>query len=473
MSIAAVKKTNIVHYVVVALLCFCFRFIPPFASLTPFGMAILGAFLGAIYGWMFIDMIYPSFLALVGVGISIGMDKMVTSSFSSTVISMIFIYLIIAVCNETGAINMLVNKLLSSKAMIGRPWFMIWLIFFAGICLGGLNSVVMIVIFLEFLATICKQVGIPFKSKTSVLMCLGTVYAISLGQIMIPFMGLGLTLVAVYSAMFQTTLEFLPWIAMILPLNLVMITAFMLLMRFVFRCDVSPLKNVTEDMLGSSTKATRDQKTALFFFFSFMVCMICSSIHQLGILYTIFSTLGMFGITAIILCIMMVWRREDGSPLLSFRKHAAQIGWEPVLLTAFIMLIGTYMNSADAGISASLSTLISPLTQLSPYVFILLALGLGAILTNFATNLIIIIIIMPLVVTFANSVGMPALGILCLLFMATHICLATPAASPQTGITFANPMVDKSMAMKYGAICVVLLFIIQMAAGLVWMNIVF
>ncbi len=226
MSISAVKKTNFVHYVVVALLCFCFRFIPPFASLTPFGMAILGAFLGAIYGWMFIDMIYPSFLALVGVGISIGMDKMVTSSFSSTVISMIFIYLIIAVCNETGAINMLVNKLLSSKAMIGRPWFMIWLIFFAGICLGGLNSVVMIVIFLEFLATICKQVGIPFKSKTSVLMCLGTVYAISLGQIMIPFMGLGLTLVAVYSAMFQTTLEFLPWIAMILPLNLVIITAF-------------------------------------------------------------------------------------------------------------------------------------------------------------------------------------------------------------------------------------------------------
>ena len=57
--------------------------------------------------------------------------------------------------------------------------------------------------------------------------------------------------------------------------------------------------------------------------------------------------------------------------------------------------------------------------------------------------------------------------------MATHICLATPAASKQTGITFANPMVDKSMAMKYGAICVVLLFIIQMAAGLVWMNIVF
>ena len=177
---AALKRTNIVHYLVVAVLCFGFRFLPPFAQLTPFGMGILGAFLGAIYGWMFIDMIYPSFLALVSAGLLIGMNQMIAASFNTSVISMIFIYLIIAVCNETGAINMLVNKLLTAKVMIGRPWFMIWLIFFAGICLGGLNSVVMIVIFLEFLSTICKQVGIPFKSKTAVLMCLGTVYALSL-----------------------------------------------------------------------------------------------------------------------------------------------------------------------------------------------------------------------------------------------------------------------------------------------------
>lgn len=110
------------------------------------------------------------------------------------------------------------------------------------------------------------------------MIALGTVYAISLGQIMIPFMGLGLTLTAVYSAMFQSALPFIPWIITMLPLNLVMITAYVLLMRFVFRCDLSQLKNMTADMLGTSEKITKDQKMSLLFFLLFVVCMLCSNI---------------------------------------------------------------------------------------------------------------------------------------------------------------------------------------------------
>ena len=331
----------------------------------------------------------------------------------------------------------------------------------------------MIVIFLSFLNSIFVQVKMPLKTKETVLIALGTVYAISLGQIMIPFMGLGLTLTAVYSAMFQSALPFGPWIITMLPLNLVMITAYVLLMRFVFRCDLSQLKNMTADMLGTSEKITKDQKMSLLFFLLFVVCMLCSNITQFGFLYKIFSKLGMFGITACVLCLMMLVKREDGTPLLHFRKAAATIGWDPVLLTAFIMVIGTYMNSPEAGISASLRMLIAPLSGLPAFAFIFIALGVGAILTNFATNLIIIIIIMPVVVQYAMQSGLPSLGVLCLLFMSCHICLATPAASPQTGITFAHEMFDKKMGMKYGAIMVVLLYVIQMVVGMAWINFIF
>lgn len=418
-------------------------------------------------------MIFPSFMALVGVGLSVGMNTMIGSAFGTTVISMIFIYLIIGVCMELGSIDWLVNKFLSAKFMVGKPWLMIWFIFFAGLLMGGLNSVVMIVIFLSFLNSVFKQVGMPLKTKETVLIALGTVYAISLGQIMIPFMGLGLTLTAVYSAMFQSALPFVPWIVTIAPLNLVMITAFVLLMKFVFRCDLSALKNMTSDMVKESQKITRDQKLSLLFFLGFMVCMICSSITQLGPVYKVFSTLGMFGITAAVLCLMMMIKRTDGTPLLNFRKSATMIGWEPVLLTAYIMVIGTYMNAPEAGISTSLRMLISPLSGLSPFAFIFIALGVGAILTNFATNLIIIIIIMPVVVQYAMQIGMAPLGVLCLLFMSCHICLATPAASPQTGITFANEMFDKGKGMKYGAIMVVILYVIQMVVGMAWINFIF
>lgn len=468
------KKPNVIHYLVVAALCFLFRFVPPFAQLTPYGMGILGTFLGAVYGWTFIDMIYPSFMALVGIGLTIGMNEMMSAAWGTSVISMIFIYLVVGVCNETGAMDWLVKKLLSAKFMVGKPWIMVWFVMAICVVVGGLNSVVMIVIMLNFLIKICDAVGMKYPSKTSVMWALGCVLGVSLGQIMLPFMGLGLTLVMVYTAMFKTALEFVPWIITILPLNFVMITVYVLLMRFVFRCDVKELKNTTADMFGGADglKATRDQKLSLIFFLGFMICMIFSTISALGVVYKIFSTLGMFGITAILLCIMMVVPNEQGGPLLNFRKCAASIGWEPVMLTAFIMVIGSYMNSADAGISASLRMLFAPLVGFSPLVFVIVALAMGAFITNFATNLIVIIIIMPVIVSQAAAMGMPMLGVLCLLFMSCHLCLMTPAASPQTGITFASPLIDKKMATLYGSIMVVLMFATLMIVGIPWINLV-
>ncbi len=32
---------------------FLFRFIPPFGTVTPYGMALLGIFIGVIFGWCF------------------------------------------------------------------------------------------------------------------------------------------------------------------------------------------------------------------------------------------------------------------------------------------------------------------------------------------------------------------------------------------------------------------------------------
>ena len=86
MSIAAPKKVSFIHYIIVFALCFLFRFIPGFAGITPLGMGILGSFLGAIYGWIAIDMLWPSIMALVGIGLSIGMNQMYAASIGSMTI---------------------------------------------------------------------------------------------------------------------------------------------------------------------------------------------------------------------------------------------------------------------------------------------------------------------------------------------------------------------------------------------------
>ena len=61
-----------------------FRFIPPIGSMTTLGMTILGIFLGALWGWITCDMIWPSVLALVMLGFS-GYTANVSEALTSTI----------------------------------------------------------------------------------------------------------------------------------------------------------------------------------------------------------------------------------------------------------------------------------------------------------------------------------------------------------------------------------------------------
>ena len=98
----------------------------------------------------------------------------------------------------------------------------------------------------------------------------------------------------------------------------------------------------------------------------------------------------------------------------------------------------------------------------------------GTIVTNVANNLILTIIIMPVLVSFAGQVGLNAVGLVLLLFMATQMALATPGASPVTGIAFSYTQLVKSSDMsKYALMAIPILFVFCMVFGLLWMNIIF
>ena len=150
-----VTKKNSIHFILTIFLCFFFRFLPPFGQMTEYGMGILGAFLGAIYGWSFLGMIWPSFMALSGVGLVIGMDKMLVAAFGNyTVMGMLFMFLMTAVMDEVGAMDMLVNKILGAKFMYGKPWILLGVIYFAAFIGGMFNAMVMTIVFIQLFISI-------------------------------------------------------------------------------------------------------------------------------------------------------------------------------------------------------------------------------------------------------------------------------------------------------------------------------
>ncbi len=468
------KKMTFVHCAIVFVLAFFFRFVPPIGQITPYGMGILGTFIAAIYGWSTVGMVWTSFICLTAIGVSVGPNAMIAAGFNITILSMIFVFLLMALLEETGATTWLVNTILGSRFTMGKPWLTLFLLFVAAFIGGVLNSIVMAVVFMGVYTTLCKNLNMTPFTKLPTCLMLGTALSLLMGQIAIPVMGNAMMIMATYNAMFPVPLNLLQYMLFMIPMGFLMMATFVCIMRFVLRVDVSPLKDFDPAMFGEKQKASRDMKLAIMFFVIYMVLVVMSSVAALGPIAAFLGNFGMFGIIALVICVMMLLKKEDGTPFLNFHMSAAKIGWDPVLMVAFIMVISSYMNTAETGISQTLMSLLMPFTTLSPFVFIVVALFFAMVTTNVATNLIIIVMVMPVIYNFAGMVGLNASGLMCLLFIAAHLAVATPAAAPPTGIMMtAKEVIKVGDFSKYAVISLPILFAVLMIVGIPYSNIIF
>ena len=68
MSQAVKSNKNAIFYLKLAiylLITFGFQFLPPIGQITELGMGVLGVFIGTIFGWIFFEMVWPSFMAVL------------------------------------------------------------------------------------------------------------------------------------------------------------------------------------------------------------------------------------------------------------------------------------------------------------------------------------------------------------------------------------------------------------------------
>ena len=65
MSKEGSNKLYWIHYVIMLALIACGGLLPAGEVITAMGMKAIGIFAGLIYGWIFVDLIWPSLLGLV------------------------------------------------------------------------------------------------------------------------------------------------------------------------------------------------------------------------------------------------------------------------------------------------------------------------------------------------------------------------------------------------------------------------
>lgn len=458
------KKVSIVHYIIVVVFCLLFRFIPPFGGLTPLGMGIIGAFIGAVYGWITIDMLWPSLMALLGAGLSIGMDAMLAASFGSlTIVSLILCMGCIGIAMKTGAFNWLVEKMLSNKFMQGKAWFTIWLILLVAWFMGAHNPIIMCIIFCAFFNSIFKQVGVQKNDKLVIFSYLGSAYCLMMGQILFPFVSTGLVLTMAYGRMFpDNPLDVVPYLLFMIIMGVVMTTVFVALMKFVFRVDASPIANFKQE--GGVRPCSKDQKTALILFVIFIILNVANAL-PLGTVKVFLNQFGLIGFCIVLSCVAAIMKGEDGKPLANLEELFHMCNWGQITMVGFIMVLSTYMMSADAGITTAMGNLLKPFMALPPLVFIVFALLFAAVLTNVANNMLVCVLVMPFLVNFAMQIGMAPTAMVALLFLLSQFAIATPAASPVTAVAMTQEMADANKMTSAALKIIPFLFVISIVIG--------
>jgi sodium-dependent dicarboxylate transporter 2/3/5 len=250
------------------------------------------------------------------------------------------------------------------------------------------------------------------------------------------------------------------WMIFFFFVGMLMVVFEVLAARFIIRLDVTKLKELDPAIFGEKKNFTKDQKIAISGFLLFVVMALLSSfLPATNPVAVYLNKLTIFGQTVIVAALLMLLKKDDGTAFFNFNVSSARgLSWDVVFMVSVIMPLAQFLCAADTGVSAMLAMLVYPLQALPPMVFIIAVMVLAAILTNFANNFVIGIIIMPVLATFAGQMGMGIIAPIMILIICTQIAFATPGASFPAGLAYSfAEIVDAPMMMKYAWILVAVL----------------
>ena len=138
------KNKDFMHYLnilITVLFMFGFRFLPAPEPITPYGMAIIGVFIGVIWGWSTssVGLVWTSMLGIVAVGFTDygNVAASVSKIFASdTVMLLILGMFLMGPIQKSDLGEWIVTKFMTMKFLKGKPWrFTAMIIFCTGIML--------------------------------------------------------------------------------------------------------------------------------------------------------------------------------------------------------------------------------------------------------------------------------------------------------------------------------------------------
>lgn len=475
------KKTIWLHTIIVLFCFFGFKYLPPVLSLSSQGLAIIGIFIGLIWGLSFIGGIWPSLLAIFAVplnGITTAAATFASGIGSDTSFLMIFMMVMAELLAANNITKFMAYWLMSRNFLKGRPWLFSFCILYGMLLIGSLGATFgLIIIFWSIITTICKETGMKPYDKWPTLMIFGVALAALFTSSMWLFKGNPLFLSQAWAQVSGVSLNMLTYTFFNFVLATLSIIVFILVCKVLFHVEVTSLKNIDTEFIKKEAAEglNKKQKFILFCFLGSIVTIMCVGfLPKTWAITTALSSIGNSGCIALWLVVLFIVR-FDGKPALDYQIASKGVMWEVWFLAGAVLSVAGLMSGEGTGIQESLMTIVGPLfTSQGTLVFTILVVVIAIVLTNLIANTIVGLLFVPIVYTCATQLGIDGTPVLCLMLVAIHLAIITPGGSPFAAMLFGNSAwIKPKDVYKYGTISIAIITAIMLIVGIPLANLLF
>lgn len=488
------KKYSILQYLLVAVsIIFCI--LPHFlnlptelstegaAVLTQSGAIVLCSLIAAVILWLFVGTDWTSLIVMVSIATvsELGMSGVTQASIgNATSWYLLLCFMLAASLMKTGVARRIAVWLMTCKLSRKGPWYMIGMLFVAiSLISAVLSSTSTVMIFLPILYEIFEALGYKKeeKSKFTTLLMMSLVVVCQIIQSTSPISHVHTILgISTYASYTGQEIEFLQYVGVAFPVAILCVIAWFLMCKYVFRLDVSKVKNIDYDGIqGSLGPVKKEEKVAGFVYILVVLFWLLPGVirYLAPDMYDVVSKIQQCYPPMIALVVLHLWR-VDGKPVLDFKDALKAAPMGTYLFISAMLLLNSCFSNQKIGLPAWLAEVMGKVFNNVPaMVFFVLIFVVAVVLTQFISNAVTISLAMtigmPLSLSLFSGVINPM--VLCILLtMGINYAFATACATPPCAVAQDSGWLSSNKMLFYGLTAMVMCIIIALVVGIPLAN---
>lgn len=438
------RKANVgfIHVVIIFTLMFGFKYIPPIGTISPLGMQVIGIFAGIIYGWTTMGMIWPSLLGIFALGLlpGNGMVDTFKAALGDRITVAVFMFLLFAgLIERVGLSSFIANWCISRKFVQGRPYAILAMFCLAGGLIAAfVNLFAGMILMWSVFYSFCKQVGFKMEDTFPRVALIAIIYISCMAGGILPFMGLSFLIIGQQFAFLGIPMNYICFTIMQLIMVLFAGVLYFGAAKFIIRPDVSRLQDTTAFSI-ETVKMTKPQKMVLFLLGILMLLLFLPGILPKA--WAITEFLKALDIAAPVALVLVAYYiiNLNNEEVVTFSEMAASVNWGLVLMFATVAPLSAAVANPESGILSYISVQLGAIFKgMNPYLFTIMIILIASVITQFANNVAIVLMVMPIMYTFAIQLGANPLVLSVLCVFNLNIAFCTPAASGAAAMIFSN-----------------------------------